>query len=107
MKPSSKLTDARRSSLSEGAKFDKAVDAEAPVAAESVPAAERHRRISERAYLRAAARGFVGDRQVEDWLAAEQEIDAETASRRPRPAPQPGVDANPSITHEPAKVRRA
>jgi Protein of unknown function (DUF2934) len=107
MKTSSKLTDARRSSLSEGAKSDKAVDAEALVRVESVPAAERHRRISERAYLRAAARSFVGDRQVEDWLAAEQEIDAETASRGPRPAPQPGVDANPSITHEPAKVRRA
>jgi hypothetical protein len=107
MKPTSKLTDARRSSLSEAAVSDKAVDAEALVTAVSVPAAERHRRISERAYLRAVARGFVGDRQVEDWLAAEQEIDAETASRRPRPGPQPGVDANPSITHGPAKVRRA
>jgi hypothetical protein len=91
MKTSSKLTDGRRSSLFEGAKSDKAVEAEALVAAESVPAAKRHRRISERAYLRAAARGFVGDRQIEDWLAAEQEIDAETASRRPP---------------EPAKVRR-
>ena len=105
MKTSSKLTDARRSSLSEGVRSDKAVDPEALVAAESVAAPERHRRISERAYLRAAARGFVGERQVEDWLAAEQEIDAETASQRSRPAQQPGVDANPSITHEPAKVR--
>ena len=107
MKTPSKPTDARRSSLSEGAKSGKAVDAEALGAAGSVPAAERHRRISERAYLRAAARGFVGDRQVEDWLAAEQEIDAETASRRARPAPPPGVDANPGITHELAKVVRA
>jgi hypothetical protein len=107
MKPFSKLTNARRSSLSEAVKSDKAVDAEALVAAVSVPAAERHRRISERAYQRAAARGFVGDRQVEDWLAAEREIDAETASQHPRPVPQPRVDANPSINHGPAKVRTA
>jgi Protein of unknown function (DUF2934) len=43
-------------------------------------AAERHQRIAERAYTRAAARGFVGDRQLDDWLAAEREIDSEDLS---------------------------
>jgi hypothetical protein len=105
MKTSSKLTIAPRASLSEGAKSDKAVDAQALLAAESVPAAERHRRISERAYLRAAARGFVGDQQVEDWLAAEQEIDAEATSRHPRRTELPDVDAGSGIAPGPGKVR--
>jgi len=36
---------------------------------------ERHRLIAEAAYFRATRRGFSGDAEVEDWLAAEAEID--------------------------------
>jgi Protein of unknown function (DUF2934) len=37
---------------------------------------ERHRRIAEAAYLRAAARKFVGGDPVQDWLEAERDLDA-------------------------------
>lgn len=36
---------------------------------------ERHRLIAETAYYRASQRGFSGGAEVEDWLAAEAEID--------------------------------
>jgi hypothetical protein len=39
-------------------------------------AAERHQRISDLAYRRAAMRGFVGGNELEDWLDAEREVDA-------------------------------
>jgi hypothetical protein len=37
---------------------------------------DRYERIAEAAYLRAEQRGFEPGHEVEDWLAAEQEIDA-------------------------------
>lgn len=40
-----------------------------------VPEEERRRMIAEAAYFRAAARGFEGGDPVQDWLAAEAEID--------------------------------
>jgi hypothetical protein len=40
-----------------------------------IPASLRHDMISEAAYFRAEARGFVPGRALEDWLAAELEID--------------------------------
>jgi Protein of unknown function (DUF2934) len=39
-------------------------------------AQERHRRISELAYRRAAERGFAPGNELEDWLEAEREVDA-------------------------------
>jgi hypothetical protein len=36
---------------------------------------ERQRRIAEAAYRKAQERGFSGDRQLEDWLEAERELD--------------------------------
>jgi len=36
---------------------------------------ERNRMIAEAAYYRAEQHGFNPDRQIEDWLAAEQEVD--------------------------------
>jgi Protein of unknown function (DUF2934) len=33
-----------------------------------------HRMIAEAAYYRAQTRGFEGDRRLEDWLVAEQEV---------------------------------
>jgi hypothetical protein len=45
-------------------------------AAPAVSADQRHAMIAERAYLRAAARGFDGGDPVSDWLASEHEVDA-------------------------------
>jgi hypothetical protein len=47
----------------------------------SVPPSEHHddrdKRIAERAYQLAALRGFTPGGEVDDWLAAEREVDAE------------------------------
>lgn len=42
---------------------------------------ERHRMITEMAYLIAEQRGFQGDRAMEDWLQAEAEVDKRFAAR--------------------------
>jgi hypothetical protein len=42
---------------------------------------ERHRLISEAAYYRAEQRGFIEGFELEDWLAAEAEIDSRMESR--------------------------
>jgi hypothetical protein len=42
---------------------------------------ERHRLIAEAAYFRASQRGFRGGAEVEDWLAAEAEIDSKLLGR--------------------------
>ncbi len=41
----------------------------------SVTPEERHRLIAKAAYLRAASRGFVPGKELEDWFVAEAEID--------------------------------
>lgn len=41
---------------------------------------DRRARIAERAYFHAQRRGFQADRQLEDWLGAEREIDQESRS---------------------------
>lgn len=46
------------------------------------PMAERERRIREAAYRRAEARGFAPGHELEDWLAAEDEVDTDS---RPLP----------------------
>jgi hypothetical protein len=38
--------------------------------------ADREQRIAERAYLYAESRGFAAGHELEDWLAAEREVDA-------------------------------
>lgn len=45
---------------------------------------ERQRMIAEAAYYRALQRGFSGGDSVEDWLAAEREIDERLMRARPR-----------------------
>ncbi|MCX7960080.1 MAG: DUF2934 domain-containing protein [Burkholderiales bacterium] len=47
---------------------------EAPAAA--ISAEERERMIARAAYFRAEKRGFAPGRELEDWLAAEAEVDA-------------------------------
>ena len=44
-------------------------------------AAERHALIAEAAFFRAARRGFVDGGELEDWLAAEREIDGMSSRR--------------------------
>ena len=46
-----------------------------PAAAEITPE-QRHQLIAEAAYLRAESRGFDAGDPIDDWLQAEQEIDA-------------------------------
>ena len=41
-----------------------------------VPLAERKQRIAELAYQRAQARGFAPGQEMDDWLAAELEVDS-------------------------------
>jgi len=40
-----------------------------------IPASLRNDMVREEAYFRAQARGFTPGRELEDWIAAEQEID--------------------------------
>lgn len=42
----------------------------------------REARIAEAAYWRAERRGFTGGQELDDWLAAEREIDGDTESER-------------------------
>jgi hypothetical protein len=49
----------------------------------AISAADRHLLISQAAYLRAKQRGFAAGHEVEDWLAAEREIDAQLAQYPP------------------------
>jgi Protein of unknown function (DUF2934). len=42
----------------------------------------REARIAEAAYWRAERRGFVAGQELDDWLAAEKEVDGDAASRR-------------------------
>jgi hypothetical protein len=48
---------------------------------ETVTAEERFNMIAEAAYFCAERRGFQGGNPVEDWLAAEKEIDAKLAKQ--------------------------
>lgn len=61
--------------------------AEAPQhdeAAEGQPDEARRRRIAERAYRRAEARGFAPGQELDDWLAAEaEERDGDESARAP------------------------
>jgi hypothetical protein len=46
-----------------------------------IPASLRHDMIRDAAYFRAEARGFVPGNEIEDWLAAEQDIEELIARR--------------------------
>ena len=45
----------------------------------------REARIAEAAYWRAERRGFTAGQELDDWLAAEREVDDDIASRQKRP----------------------
>ena len=42
----------------------------------------REARIAEAAYWRAERRGFTGGQELDDWLAAEREVDGDVAARQ-------------------------
>lgn len=44
----------------------------------------REARIAEAAYWRAERRGFVSGQELDDWLAAEKEVDGDVAGQQPR-----------------------
>lgn len=44
----------------------------------------REARIAEAAYWRAERRGFTAGQELDDWLAAEKDVDGDGASRSPR-----------------------
>ena len=72
---------------------------------------ERRRRIAESAYYRAQGRGFTGDHQLDDWLAAEHEIAALTSSESEPEAddaipPQPDQSSGAAIPAPLAKEER-
>lgn len=52
-----------------------------PQTEEGAEQEERHRMITEAAYLIAEQRGFQGDMALDDWLQAEAEVDARFAAR--------------------------
>lgn len=72
--------DARPLSTSiDGAAGDEPVSASLPdvtLSGKPQPLADREARIAQAAYRRAEQRGFYPGHEVEDWLAAEKEIDA-------------------------------
>jgi hypothetical protein len=49
-----------------------------------IPASLRHDMIRDAAYFRAQARGFVPGKEIEDWLAAEQDVEDLIARLRAR-----------------------
>ena len=46
---------------------------------------DREARIAEAAYWRAERRGFAAGQELDDWLAAEKEVDGDIASGRDQP----------------------
>ncbi len=65
---------------------------------------ERERLIAEAAYYRALQRGFSGGDAVDDWLAAEREVDERLM--RARPSMKPPAPAMPSRPAVPGAVSR-
>lgn len=66
---------------------------------------ERQRMIAETAYFRALQRGFSGGDAVEDWLAAEREVD-ERLLRRPRQMKHLATPAAPARPSAPGMASR-
>ena len=63
---------------------------------------ERERMIREAAYYRFAERGFVAGHELEDWLAAESEIDRAGGTPQPsEAAATPEFEVQQSATHGP------
>ncbi len=66
---------------------------------------ERQRMIAEAAYFRALQRGFSGGDVVEDWLAAEREVD-ERLMRMRRQLKQPAAPSVPGRPSVPGMAPR-
>ncbi len=74
-------------------KSDKKRKAEATAASDDDAALRA--RIAEAAYYRAERRGFAGGSEVEDWLAAEEEILGEVRESSGVAEPEPQTEASP------------
>lgn len=78
----------------------------APATAAAVTSPEERRRmVAEAAYYRALQRGFSGGDAIEDWLAAEREID-ERLLRMRRSLKQPTVPVLPAQAPTPDATPR-
>jgi Protein of unknown function (DUF2934) len=64
-------TESRSAPLSTGA---------SPASGEPTDPAQRHAMIAEAAFFTAQARGFTPSRELDDWLAAEREIEQRLAN---------------------------
>jgi hypothetical protein len=73
-------------------------------AGKAVSPEERQRMIAEAAYFRALQRGFSGGDAVDDWLAAEREIDQRLM--RARPSVKQPAQATPSRPSVPGRAAR-
>jgi len=78
--PRESAAPARPRKRSSDSKQDATRPAGAVSAGVTVSADVRRGMIAEAAYLRAERRGFAAGHEVEDWLAAEKEVDAQLAS---------------------------
>jgi hypothetical protein len=68
----------------------------------------RHRRISEAAYRIAEARGFESGSELDDWLAAERDMDAADQDRLThRPKPDPASSSETSDSTTPGRPKEA
>lgn len=73
---------------------------------------ERRRRIAEAAYYRSERRGFAGDRQLDDWLAAERDLaglvdpGSEQTDGEPEPVPVPDQASGVPVPAPLAKEER-
>ena len=83
--------------------------ADAPAAAGDGDQAEaRRRRVAELAYAKAERRGFHGDHHLQDWLEAEQEIEAAEAAATPTElVASPATPAEPVAAASAAPPRKA
>ena len=67
---------------------------------------DRQRMVAEAAYYRALQRGFTAGGEIDDWLAAEQEIDRQfAAGRQTRSSPGTPAGAPPRTRRKDASVK--
>jgi hypothetical protein len=69
-------SDEKRTARKRAPKADAPATAQPQVAAVEISADARRAMIAEAAYLRAEARGFAPGYELDDWIAAESEVDS-------------------------------
>jgi hypothetical protein len=74
------LSTPKQTSTDEGAVLPAASADPSPVREEPIDPAHRHLMIAEAAFFIAQARGFAPSQDVDDWLAAEREIEQQLSN---------------------------